>query len=1606
MNQHGLASLSRGARVLGAFGFVLFILYSLFITFSSYLSGDQEAFLFFPSQVNPGLSYEGRVAVREHSGNRPIENASVSLVLQTKFKKKIASAEGRTDSRGLATMTFTVPQDVAENELTFAAVIRSPQGTSSFHKEIPVTVPVAVEVFTDKDSYRPGERIFIQAALHDSSTWKPLASRPAEITVLNPKGTRVALIKRVASQCGIVHCVFTLADSTIMGTYTIKVSAQPAEGVASVIVGSFPECATMATITTDRPFYLPGEQVKGVVEVTTAPGIPEGGRDVVLKCGMESEKTHIPLSELQGVTGSSGSFPFSITLPKRIAPEGLGSAMGALVLSCSFTDPQGRRGSVQRRIPLGEKPCAVTFIPESGFLVPGLRNRLFIVCYSPDGAPVKARLTVKLAHGTERLTTDSSGIAVISYDPIEEAGTITEVRVEDSRGTTIEVPFDSSSPAASHTFTLSPDRVVLRAGEKVPVHVQALDKEGTIFLDLTSGGNLERSATMWVKNGKASCDLAIPHHLRGIATIEATRIDSEGAIEKAGQTIFIVPSQPLRVDLEPDTESSYPGERASVKVRLSTREGRPLYGALTMLLKNQRDGRPSALPFRIPQSFGPMALADEVAQATAQGTGALSSESLQKKARVVFSLCTTQDNGIQRENLLQNTLRSNYDRKIRYFSVLFTAVVRLMLIFLVACTLAILVLTYLHGLDKAKGTGQCLVLRENYEITGIIIFIVGFYLLLLAPALFASALLFFSGTDFVSLHRNSLFQLFMAMEIFLMFIYLMTLKRDSRFESVRNLATLKHIVHLMEWYTGTLIISISLLFICSLRQWNAAAVLQDNAPFILCALLTIFAMPFLLLFTTLSHLARPRKSRARSLAWHGSALIVIGAAFAALYLIFAHSDSIVKGHRASLAMAGKAMKPSGQGEEGRKTPEAMKTAEPPETVTPCGITFACSPEVPTDRYGNANFSFFLPEAPGNLTIQARGYTRQGQQGSASREIALTREFFIDAPVPPFLTCGDRISLPVTFTNCTTRPLRLFLELAAGGGLELTGTLPYKTVLDGGEKRQIMMEFLAARQGQQSFSLTARSGSSAQTLRKTIEVLNPGAREYLTRSGWLKGDLHATLEIPDKAMAHTMQGSLSIFPGNRALIERASMVLGSLPSESCDEVRASASTRYLLLRHLARIGEKQDRTLCDDELSVGYQKLLTFEREGGGFALFRESPPSVWLSAQILSDLVDISEFHAIDDELRERTCRWLISSQKPDGSWENNPSTSALVIMALAKAGKGKHGKVQRGLRHLKADLRKNADPLTLALFAMALTAAEGTLPVDIAERLYRQAQRSGNACYWSTSIGTLSTLPGIHADIETTALCTRVLMAQGTHPESSAGALAFLAQARDPEGTWHSASATVEALKTFLAGEPSGRAGTRVKASVLFNGHILKNMAMTSQAGGGSEEILDFSEGILYGKNDLHVIARNTGGALYEVSASYSRDAGNKSPAGLKLSLRADKGLVSPGSSVEEKITLSNRGKSDIPLVVIRLPIPPGFSLLPSGVEQMKRTGKIEASVATPGYLYLYISAIKKGTSLTFPLSLKALYPVEITTQAAYAYEYKDPWRGASAPGIRLTVR
>src|SRR3989440_11488186 len=114
----------------------------------------------------------------------------------------------------------------------------------------------------------------------------------------------------------------------------------------------------------------------------------------------------------------------------------------------------------------------------------------------------------------------------------------------------------------------------------------------------------------------------------------------------------------------------------------------------------------------------------------------------------------------------------------------------------------------------------------------------------------------------------------------------------------------------------------------------------------------------------------------------------------------------------------------------------------------------------------------------------------------------------------------------------------------------------------------------------------------------------------------------------------------------------------------EQTSSAAYPNILAVDYLkkARVASPQILMTAENYLNVGYQKLLTFERPGGGFDWWGSGPPLGWLSAYGLQEFNDMARVYPVDRGVIDRTQEWLMSQMAADGTWSHIRGTHGEAI--------------------------------------------------------------------------------------------------------------------------------------------------------------------------------------------------------------------------------------------------------------------------------------------------------------------------------------------------------
>src|SRR5579859_5739683 len=168
-----------------------------------------------------------------------------------------------------------------------------------------------------------------------------------------------------------------------------------------------------------------------------------------------------------------------------------------------------------------------------------------------------------------------------------------------------------------------------------------------------------------------------------------------------------------------------------------------------------------------------------------------------------------------------------------------------------------------------------------------------------------------------------------------------------------------------------------------------------------------------------------------------------------------------------------------------------------------------------------------------------------------------------------------------------------------------------------------------------------------------------------------------------------------------------------------QTSSSAYPNILVVDYVkkARVASPELLMKSEQFLNVGYQKLLTFERPGGGFDWWGNGEPLVWLSAYGLSEFNDMAKVYPIDRGVIDRTQAFLMRKMDKDGTWSNigmthgetiasmgNPKLllTSYVVWSLLDSGL-KTPELKQSIAYIRDNVQAEENAYILALAANAL---------------------------------------------------------------------------------------------------------------------------------------------------------------------------------------------------------------------------------------------------------------------------------------------------------------
>src|SRR5262249_8483558 len=138
-----------------------------------------------------------------------------------------------------------------------------------------------------------------------------------------------------------------------------------------------------------------------------------------------------------------------------------------------------------------------------------------------------------------------------------------------------------------------------------------------------------------------------------------------------------------------------------------------------------------------------------------------------------------------------------------------------------------------------------------------------------------------------------------------------------------------------------------------------------------------------------------------------------------------------------------------------------------------------------------------------------------------------------------------------------------------------------------------------------------------------------------------------------------------------------------------------------------------------------------------------------------------------------------------------------------------------------------------------------------------------------------------------------------------------------------------------------------------------------------------------------------------------------------LDIKVDYDRQDLTTADVLKAKASFRYNGTQPTFIVIVDLPIPPGFAVDPSDFPRMVRQGEgprvqavgvqgripVEKVTITSRQVALYLGQVQPNDVLGFEYTLRPRFPVQVQTPPSVAYEYYTPANRSTTRPVALTV-
>ena len=255
--------------------------------------------------------------------------------------------------------------------------------------------------------------------------------------------------------------------------------------------------------------------------------------------------------------------------------------------------------------------------------------------------------------------------------------------------------------------------------------------------------------------------------------------------------------------------------------------------------------------------------------------------------------------------------------------------------------------------------------------------------------------------------------------------------------------------------------------------------------------------------------------------------------------------------------------------------------------------------------------------------------------------------------------------------------------------------------------------------------------------------------------------------------------------------------------------------------------------------------------------------------------------------------------------------------------------------------------------------------------------------------------------------MACQALLRYGKHPAIVSKVNDYLVKKKDPNGTWHSTQATIQALKALVMSIKEATQEMEGTIRVAINGEEAATLRI-DRTNSDVLQLVDLKSRTVEGKNTVTLSIEGEGNMFYQVVGRYYlpyRELHHvKEP--MSIEVEYDKTELAVSDTVGCKVTVTNNRPAAAKMVIVDLGLPPGFTVLAEDLNALVKDNVIEKYSLTGRQIIVYLREVPADQPIVLGYKLMARFPIKAKAAKSVAYEYYDPDVRDEAPPQEILVK